>query len=203
MAAVDLEVFTQLVRRQPASAPPLAARVLSASTARVATSSRSRSSAVSEASVAYGDSSGAPQDVVGVAAPDPGDRALIAQQRVHAPSVVARRGSARRTRRSRARVRDPSSGPSSPAASTHHAALRSVPNSRSSNAGPSAIRMRTTAPRGFVRLGGSSMSRRPACDRWIIKRPAAPNSTIKYLRPPGHPFDRPARRACPDPAPRS
>ena len=84
-----------------------------------------------------------------------------------------------------------SSGPSSPGASTHQPALRSVPCSRTSSPMVSASessewrgsvnRILTTEPFGRVRFGGSSMSRRPACDRCTSIRPAPPSSKTRYL----------------------
>ena len=81
----------------------------------------------------------------------------------------------------------PARGPSSPGASTHHDALRCVPYSRTSTArvdgvSPAVVNVkRATAPRGFVFFGGSSMSSRPACDRWSTIRLPSSKSQTRYL----------------------
>ncbi len=72
------------------------------------------------------------------------------------------------------------SGPSSPGASTHQPALRSVPNSFTSTEGRSANRNRTTDPLGFVCFGGSSTSMRPPWERWTSSL-GPPNSKTRYL----------------------
>ncbi len=74
-----------------------------------------------------------------------------------------------------------SSGPSSPGARTHHAALRSCPCSRTSSALPLSKRNRTAEPLARVFFGGSSMSSRPACDRWTSTRTPSSSSNTRYL----------------------
>src|SRR5918996_5712045 len=84
-----------------------------------------------------------------------------------------------------------SRGPSSPSASTHHPALRSRPNSFTNTDGRPSYRNRTTAPRGFVVFGGSSISTRPPCDRCTNTR-GPPSSNATYLpRRPTPVTDRP------------
>ena len=83
----------------------------------------------------------------------------------------------------------PASGPSSPGGSTHHDALRWVPCSRTSTAtvagsSPAVVKVnRATEPRGLVFLGGSSMSRRPACDRCSTIRLPSSNVPDQVLGP--------------------
>src|SRR6266511_1584252 len=75
----------------------------------------------------------------------------------------------------------PSTGPTSPSPTTHHPALRSVPCSRTSRATSLSKRRRTTPPLPpRVVFGGSSTSRRPACDR-CTKMRGPPKSRITYL----------------------
>src|SRR3954449_10998760 len=104
------------------------------------------------------------QDVVAVSAANASDRALVAKDRVDAP--VVGRGPQQLVCADGEHL-GPSfaSGPSSPGASTHHPAFRCLPNSFTRIDGRSSIRNRTTAPRGFVALGGASTSIRPPCDR--------------------------------------
>ena len=72
-------------------------------------------------------------------------------------------------------------GPSSPGPSTHQPALRWVPCSRTKTAGPLSNTRRTTEPRGLVALGGASMSRRPAWERWIRSRRPPSSSMTRNL----------------------
>ena len=53
--------------------------------------------------------------------------------------------------------------------------------SPSSPASPSPKTKRATAPRGFVFLGGCSMSRRPAWDRCSTMRVPPSNAQTRYL----------------------
>src|SRR3954469_19751457 len=73
------------------------------------------------------------------------------------------------------------SGPSSPGASTHQPALRCFPNSLTRIDGRSSMRKRTTAPRGFVALGGASTSTRPPCERCSSTRRPPPSSITTYF----------------------
>ena len=76
---------------------------------------------------------------------------------------------------------NPTIGPSSPGASTHHPALRSVPNSLTSTDGRSTNRSRTTPTLGRVVFGGSSRSTRPPWDRCIATRAPPSNSNTTNL----------------------
>ena len=77
----------------------------------------------------------------------------------------------------------PTSGPSSPGASTHHPALRSVPNSLTSTDGRSSNRRRTTPTLGRVALGGSSRSTRPALGQ-VQHDPRPPLELEQHELPP-------------------
>ncbi len=80
-------------------------------------------------------------------------------------------------------------GPSSPAASTHQPALRSWPCSRTKRAVSLLKTNRTTHPSGLVCLGGDSMSRRPAWERWTRRRRPEERAKHEVLAPAPDSFD--------------
>ena len=138
---------------------------------------------------------GAVQHVVGVAAADAGDRALVAQDRVDAAAVgrgaqplrelVARRFGPERRRAGRRRPgRAPTSRPCA------RCRTRAASTARSSEK-----RQRTTEPFGFVFFGGCSKSTRPACERWNTTRRSGSlsNCRITYFARRPTPRERRAR----------
>ena len=136
------------------------------------------------------------QDVVGVAATDAGDRALVAQDRVDATGVVARaeqlvglgtrsfRAELRRAGRRR-RARAPTSRPCAPSRTP----------SRARWAGR-ALGTAAPAPRGFVDFGGASTSTRPPCERCTsIRRPSSSSNTRYFPRRVTRSIERPSASA--------
>ncbi len=106
------------------------------------------------------------QHVVGVAASDTGDRALVAQDRVDAATVVGGAHATRRTRRSSPRGRASRAGRRRPARAPTTPPCARCRTRAASTARSSENSSRTTEPFGFVFFGGVSKSSRPACDRW-------------------------------------
>ena len=127
---------------------------------------------------------GAVAHLVGQAPADPGDRALVAQEAVQAHRLGGE--AAPPTRRARS-GRPPGRGGraggdvSTLSVGTHHTpALRSVPCSVSSSAGPSPSNTkRACPPRGLADCLASSSSR-PPCIRWTTNVTGS-NVTRRYL----------------------